>query len=212
VNNSFTLSNRLLKARLPVFWLKAPTTVAGVTLAPGALWIPASARAKAIVTQSVGPLGVDAYDASRIGPAPGAPVKNILVTAGIDGKDKPISSSKFYVPGPIVTVKFDVADPLAYGVPETVNMFYNNNPVFSLTTSTNVHQVASYYNDDPLVSEWAWGQKLFNGNAGIVDATVGRGRVYLLGGEVTQRGQPYATFKFLFNGIFAGPSEAHRGS
>nr|WP_295663829.1 M14 metallopeptidase family protein [Polymorphobacter sp.] len=332
-NNSFTLSNRLLKARLPVFWLKAPTTVAGATLAPGALWIPGSARAKAIVTQSIGPLGIDAYavdakpagetitvkaariglvdvyggsmasgwtrwlfdqfefpytrvypqeldkgglnrkydvlilqsdvlgreegggrdqpkpgdipaeyhaslgritadrtypaiasfasaggtviavgDASRIGPALGVPVKNILVTAGTDGKDKPISSSKFYVPGSIVTVKVDVADPLAYGVPETVNMFYNNNPVFSLTAGTTVHQVASYYNDDPLVSGWAWGQKLLNGNASIVDATVGRGRVYLLGGEVTQRGQPYATFKFLFNGIFAGPGEAHRGS
>ncbi|QYE36576.1 peptidase [Polymorphobacter sp. PAMC 29334] len=333
-NNSFTLSNRLLKARLPVFWLKSPTIVAGATLAPGALWIPASARAKAIVAQSVGPLGIDAYavaakpagdtiavkpariglvdiyggsmasgwtrwlfdqfefpytrvypqeldkgrldrkydvlilqsdilgreegggreqpkaedipveyramlgrisaertypaiasfakaggtviavgDASRIGPALGVPVKNILVTAGGDGKDKPISSSKFYVPGSIVTVKVDVADPLAYGVPETVNMFYNNNPVFSLTSgATTARQVAGYYNDDPLVSGWAWGQKLLNGNASIVDATLGRGRVYLIGGEVTQRGQPYATFKFLFNGIFAGRAEAHRGS
>lgn len=331
-NNSFTLSNRLLKARLPVYWLKVPTIVAGATLAPGALWIPASAKAKSIITQSVGPLGIDAYavaakpagdtiavrpariglvdvyggstasgwtrwlfdqfefpytrvypqeldkgglnrkydvlilqsdvlgreegggrdqpkredipaeyraslgritadrtypaitsfanaggtviavgDASRIGPTLGVPVKNILVTAGTDGKDKPISSSKFYVPGSIVTVKVDVADPLAYGVPETVNMFYNNNPVFSLKGTT-TRQVAGYYNDDPLVSGWAWGQKLLNGNASIVDATLGRGRVYLLGGEVTQRGQPYATFKFLFNGIFAGPGEAHRGS
>ncbi len=47
------------------------------------------------------------------------------------------------------------------------------------------------------VSSWAWGQKVLNGTTGMVDGTLGKGHVFLLGPEVTQRGQPYATFKFL---------------
>jgi hypothetical protein len=331
-DNSFMLTNRLLKAKVPVYWLKGTTDVGGQTLAPGAVWIPASAKAKAIVAESVGPLGIDAYAvgakpagetmvvkpvriglvdtyggsmasgwtrwifdqfefpytkvfpqeldrgdlnkkydvlifqsdvlgregggrpqpaaedipaefrpmlgkitpektypavaafakaggtviavgvASKMGPALGVPVSNVLAPAGADGKAKPVSSTKFYVPGSILTAKVDVSNPLAYGVPETVNIFYNNDPVFSgAGEGAAARKVSWFYNDDPLVSGWAWGQKLLNGNAGIVDASVGQGRVLLLGPEVTQRGQPYATFKFLFNGLFLGRGEGGHG-
>jgi len=325
-NNSFTLSNRLLKAKAPVFWLKQATTADGKPLAPGALWIPASAKAARIVADSVGPLGLDAYaldarpsgdtmavksariglvdvyggsmasgwtrwifeqfeypytrvypqeldrgglnrkydvlifqsdvlgreggrdrgqpeaaslpvanrsmlgritrektfpqvasfakaggtviaigNAAAMGPALGVPVTNVLTTKNAEGKEQAIPSSKFYVPGSIVTAKVDPADPLAFGVPETVNLFYYNSPVFSGTGDTAAaRKVSWFYNDDPLVSGWAWGQKLLNGNAGIVDASLGRGKVLLLGPEVTQRGQPYPTFKLLFNGIHYG--------
>ncbi|MBU3078230.1 peptidase [Sphingomonas sp. XMGL2] len=324
-DNSFILTNRLLKAKLPVYWLKTPVTTGGQTLAPGALWIPASARAKAIVAESVGPLGIDAHavgakpagelmavkpariglvdiyggsmasgwtrwifenfefpytlvfpqeldrggldkkydvlifqsdligrarrqpraedlpeqyrarlgnitkqttypqiaafakaggtviavgNATEMGADLGVPVTNILNPTGPDGKPAPVSSTKFYVPGSILTTRVNPADPLAYGMPETVNVFYNNNPVFAGAGDSNpaARTVGAFYNDDPLVSGWAWGQKMLNGHAAIVDATLGRGHVFLLGPEVTQRGQPYATFKFLFNGIFYGPS------
>jgi len=33
---------------------------------------------------------------------------------------------------------------------------------------------------------------------------VGKGKLYLFGPEVTFRAQPHGTFKFLFNGIYAG--------
>jgi hypothetical protein len=52
---------------------------------------------------------------------------------------------------------------------------------------------------------------MLNGTAGIVDASVGKGHVFLLAPEVTQRGQPYATFKFLFNGVLYGPSTGRNG-
>lgn len=61
INNSYTLTNRLLRAGLPVFWLKDGLETDGAMLAPGAVWIPASARAKEIVEATVGPLGLDAY-------------------------------------------------------------------------------------------------------------------------------------------------------
>ncbi|MBT0668031.1 peptidase [Novosphingobium profundi] len=328
VNTSFTLTNRLLKAGLPVFWLKEGASVAGRTLAPGALWIPASAKAAAIVAAGVGPLGLDAYaqearpsgtaiaikpvkiglvdvyggsmasgwtrwifeqyefpyelvypqaldkgglaakydalvfqsdvlgreggpsrpqpeaatipaayrpmlgtitpektfpqvaafaraggtviavgNATRMGEALGVPVTNLLAPKGPDGKVQKVSANSFYVPGSILSAKVDSTDPLAFGVAPRVNLFYNNNPVFR-PDDASVHAVSWFDRDDPLVSGWAWGQKRLNGGAGIVESGLGKGHVYLMAPEVTQRGQPFATFKFLFNGVLLAGSDA----
>ncbi len=59
-NNSFILTNRLLKAGAPVFWTKGDTRVAGVEFEPGAIWVPASPEAAAIMSAGVVELGVDA--------------------------------------------------------------------------------------------------------------------------------------------------------
>ena len=40
----------------------------------------------------------------------------------------------------------------------------------------------------------------------VVDATVGKGKLFLFGPEITFRGQPHGTFDFLFNGIYYGPA------
>ena len=40
---------------------------------------------------------------------------------------------------------------------------------------------------------------------GVVDASYGKGKVFLLGPEVAMRGQSYGTFKFVFNGLEYGP-------
>jgi hypothetical protein len=67
VNNSFTLTNRLLKAGVPVYWTKTPATAAGVTLGGGATWVPATGPARAVIEKGVKELGVDAY---AVGKAP----------------------------------------------------------------------------------------------------------------------------------------------
>ena len=38
----------------------------------------------------------------------------------------------------------------------------------------------------------------------MVEASVGKGKVFLFGPEVMFRGQPHGTFKFVFNGIYLG--------
>ena len=53
----------------------------------------------------------------------------------------------------------------------------------------------------PLRSGWAYGQGYLDGGVQVVDATVGAGKLYLFGPEITFRAQPHGTFKFLFNGI-----------
>ena len=46
----------------------------------------------------------------------------------------------------------------------------------------------------------------------VIDATVGKGKLFLFGPEITFRAQPHGTFKFLFNGIYlAARNSAGRG-
>ena len=54
----------------------------------------------------------------------------------------------------------------------------------------------------PLRSGWAWGQNYLEGGTAAIEASVGRGKLYLFGPEITFRAQPHGTFKFLFNGIY----------
>ena len=42
----------------------------------------------------------------------------------------------------------------------------------------------------------------------MVDADLGAGKVFLFGPEVTMRGQPHLSFKFLFNALYYGPAVA----
>ncbi|HWT42127.1 MAG TPA: M14 metallopeptidase family protein, partial [Sphingopyxis sp.] len=58
-NNSFILSNRLLKAGVPVSWLAVPVAVADGPAEPGALWVSASPAATRIVEAAVTELGLD---------------------------------------------------------------------------------------------------------------------------------------------------------
>lgn len=41
-------------------------------------------------------------------------------------------------------------------------------------------------------------------------ADVGKGKLFLFGPEITVRGQPHGTFKFLFNGIYYGTAQRSR--
>ncbi len=336
-NSSFTLTNRLQKAKVPVFWLKEPVTVDGQTFGPGSVWVPASGQAKAIVAKSVADLGINAYamggapkgdkialKAPRIGivdtygglitsgwmqwvveqfefpyslvyapeldagnlnakydvllfvdgaipggdgrygggggggggrglPKPdevpekyrkmlgrfsnettlpqikafvekgGTAVtvggstrlgeylkltENGLAAPGKDGKPAPIPPTKFYIPGSILSAKVDNKDPLGYGFGDKVDVFFDSSPVFKITAPGQAKSVSWFEGADPLLSGWAWGQKALDGTSGIVDASYGAGKVFLLGPEVAMRGQAYGTFKFVFNAIEYGPAAA----
>ena len=60
-NASFTLTNRLLKAGAKVYWLKDGAKAGKAAFGPGAIWVPASPAAKAVIDQGVKDLGIDAY-------------------------------------------------------------------------------------------------------------------------------------------------------
>ena len=97
----------------------------------------------------------------------------------------------------------DTSLPIAYGLPEKLDVFYDNSPAFRLLPDAALKgtRPIAWFSSDPLRSGWGWGQQYLNGTVGAVEANVGKGKVYLFGPEITFRGQPHGTFKFLFNAI-----------
>ena len=60
---------------------------------------------------------------------------------------------------------------------------------------------------DVLDSGWARGQQYLDGGAAVAEASVGEGKVVLLGPEVNFRDQPHGTYKLLFNGLYCGSAK-----
>ena len=65
-NDAFVLTNRLFKAEEPVYWLKQPVSADGKQFAVGALWIPATPGAKAIVETAAQQLGISAVGVTQV--------------------------------------------------------------------------------------------------------------------------------------------------
>ncbi|RDE06989.1 M14 family metallopeptidase [Sphingomonas aracearum] len=328
-NNSFILTNRLLKAGVPVSWIGQATSAGGETLQPGALWIPASAKAQSILERSAAELGITAHAAAappagerialkpvRIGlvdrwgglisegwtrwllerfefdfqrvypkrldagnlardfdvlvftddalppkgawgsdrpsrqpeaadtPAAlrpmlgevsdtvsvpavaqfvsgggavvalgssgrfaqllGAPLAPALSRA-VDGEAKPLEPRSFYIPGSILRARVDNSQPLGFGLPGNVDMFFNQSQTFMPAAGQGrVRPVSWFDGRDLLRSGWAIGQERLAGTTAVADVDVGKGKLFLLGPEVAQRAQSYGTFKFLFNALLYG--------
>ncbi|SEF73719.1 Zinc carboxypeptidase [Bryocella elongata] len=331
-NDSYTLTNRLLKAGQPVYWLKDTAAVEGKTLPAGALWLPYSAETAKTLETATKTLGISAYAVAkapagaaiqvhpvRIGlvdtyggsmpsgwirwlfdqfefpytvvysqeldagnlnakydvllfadgiirnpsarggmgffgraPKPEdipaefrpwlgsiTPAKTFpqlqafadnggtLLTIGsstalasflklpvvnapmemVKGELKAVPPDRFYIPGSLLKAHVDTKDPIAYGVAPNVIVDFDNSPSFTLDPNaalTGVHAIAWYDDANLLASGWAWGQGYIDHTTAIAEAPLGKGKIVLYGPEVTFRGQPHATFKFLFNGVLSG--------
>ncbi len=140
----------------------------------------------------------------------GVPVADYLTEMGPDGKERPLPHEKFYIPGSLMRVTIDNTDPLAYGMPSTADVDFDSSPVFRMVPEEKAKAttVAWFAAPQTLDSGWAWGQAYLDGGTAIAEATIGRGKVFVIGPEVTFRGQPHGTFKLLFNGIFYGSAES----
>ncbi|MEK6283263.1 MAG: M14 metallopeptidase family protein [Acidobacteriota bacterium] len=141
----------------------------------------------------------------------GLPIASALTEKLPDGTERALAREKLYIPGSILQVRVDNTNPVAYGINERLDVFFDNSPVFRLRPEAalrGVKPVAWFDTDKPLRSGWAWGQKYLQDGVAIVDAPVGKGRLLLFGPEITFRAQPHGTFKFLFNGIYYGGAES----
>ena len=117
------------------------------------------------------------------------------------GSARPLPPETFYIPGAILRAHADTTHPLAYGMPETFDLFYGNNPLFRLDERTDTRKVAWLGQDTVVRSGWAWGLNLAKGATAVAEARVGKGRLVLCGPQIAFRAHPHATFKLLFNGI-----------
>ena len=148
---------------------------------------------------------------TSMGTHAGLPIASALVEKLADGSERPLPREKLYIPGSILQVRVDNTNPLAYGMGDRVDVFFDNSPVFRLRPEAalkGVTPVAWFESDAPLRSGWAWGQKYLRDGVAVVDSSVGRGKLFMFGPEITFRAQPHGTFKFLFNGIYYGGAES----
>ena len=145
-------------------------------------------------------------EATNLGYHVGLPIANALVEKTSEG-DKPLPNEKYFMPGSLLRVQVDSSNPLAFGLPEDLDVMFNRSPVFRLqpdAATKGVRPVAWYPNAEPLRSGWAWGQHYLDGGVAVIEAEVGKGKLFLFGPEIANRAQTHGTFKFLFNGIYYG--------
>jgi hypothetical protein len=139
------------------------------------------------------------------------PVGDYLVERQPGQPDRALGSDKYYVPGSILRVAVDPGAPSAAGAGEHIDVYFNNSPVFRLqpnAAARGIRPVMWFDTDSPLRSGWAWGQNYLEGGTTALEATVGQGKAFLFGPEITFRAQPHGTFKFLFNAIHSGAGSA----
>jgi hypothetical protein len=141
----------------------------------------------------------------------GIPVSSYMTEMGADHKEHALPQDKFYVPGSLLKMSVDNTNPLAYGMPDKVDVFFDSSPVFKMGPDAAMKRTSTvgwFAGPEVLDSGWAWGQQYLDGGTAIATASVGEGTVVLLGPEVAFRAQPHGTFKFLFNGLYVGSAQS----
>jgi hypothetical protein len=140
----------------------------------------------------------------------GLPVSDHLVELQANGEARRLPQTKYYIPGSILRVAVDNTNPLAFGLHSQVDVMFDNSPLLHLAPNAvmaGAKPVAWFDSKTPLRSGWAWGQHFLEGGVAVAEASLGKGKVFLFGPEITFRAQPHGTFKFLFNTIYYGTAQ-----
>lgn len=140
----------------------------------------------------------------------GLPVRNSL---------EGVAEEDFFIPGSLLRLNTDNSTPYSYGIqPEHAGFFVRQSVAFSVLqpaeaedrkgAGPQIEVISSYAEDDILMSGWALGEdEHLSGKPAALRVGLGEGEVILIGFRPQLRAQPRATFKFLFNAIFASSSE-----
>jgi Zinc carboxypeptidase len=116
-----------------------------------------------------------------------------------------IDRKAFYIPGSILQVAVDPKSPIAFGSTPTVPIFYENGPVFHV--SSGAQSIASFEADSPLISGWILGGNFLKGTSVIAQENVGKGHLILFGFRPQYRAISEVTYKFLINALLYSASQ-----
>jgi hypothetical protein len=120
--------------------------------------------------------------------------------------DPKFLAASLYSPGSVVRINVDPATRVGYGykIQETSWLVDTNTPFYTVISDT-VQTVATYPATGPLLlNGYVSNDSVIRGKAAIVDATLGKGHVVLLGPNVVYRGQMTADYMFLWNAVVEG--------
>ncbi|NUQ11159.1 MAG: peptidase [Gemmatimonadaceae bacterium] len=127
------------------------------------------------------------------------PVEDHLAENG-----QPLPQSKFYTPGSVLAARFDTSHPIAFGVDDVTNVFFDDSPVFRSgagAEGAGIRRIGWFDTKTPLRSGWSWGESYLENGVIALEAPVGKGRALLFGPEILKRAQPHGTFKLFFNSL-----------
>jgi hypothetical protein len=122
------------------------------------------------------------------------PVRNVL---------EGLKTSEFYCPGSVLRIEVDTSHRLARGLAPLMDAYFVDSAAFEVTDSARARVVARYAGrkEDVLRSGYLLGAERIAGRAALVEATLGKGRVVLIGFRPQHRGQTWGTFPFIFNAV-----------
>ena len=123
------------------------------------------------------------------------PVKD--VTAGLDRQS-------FFAGTSLLNVVIDAGQQVMAGMPERAAVFFSSSPVFEPLEGFNGTVLARYPESGVLASGFLLGESVVAGKIAALDVPYGNGRVILLGFRPQWRGQPFGTFRVIFNALLTG--------
>ena len=123
-----------------------------------------------------------------------------------NGKERALPGEKFYIPGSIMEMSVDNDDPAAWGMNKKVDVYFDNSPVFKVApeaiAKNEITPLGWYATATTLRSGWAYGQSYLQDGIAAYKAKVGKGNLYVMGPEITFRGQTHSAYKLLFNQLY----------
>ncbi len=115
-----------------------------------------------------------------------------------------VNREQFFCPTSILRIKVDNMTPIGYGMPKEASAMFSG----SLAIRTRVPSgewdrkvVASFPEQDVLMSGWLLGEDVIARNAAVVDITHKKGHIILIGIRSQHRAQSHGTYKFLLNAL-----------
>ncbi|MFQ6069793.1 MAG: M14 metallopeptidase family protein [Candidatus Aminicenantales bacterium] len=121
-----------------------------------------------------------------------------------------VDRKKFFCPTSILRVNVDNKTPVGYGFPREIPVMFSR----SLAIDTWIPSgewdrkvVASYPEEDILLSGWILGEETISRKAAVVDTTYKKGHIILIGIRCQFRGQSHGSYKFLLNSLLYPLSE-----
>jgi len=115
-----------------------------------------------------------------------------------------VDRTKFFCPTSILKILVDNETPIGYGMPKEAGAMFVNS--LALDTSMPGFEwdrkvVASYPEDNILLSGWLLGEDIIARKAAVVDTKYKDGHIILIGIRCQNRAQSHGTYKFLLNAL-----------
>lgn len=117
----------------------------------------------------------------------------------------------FYAPGTLVRAEVDAREPLAWGMPSELAVYFARGRSFApMAWPRRTAAPVRYADHDVRVSGFLMGEEHLEGQPAVVDVPLGEGHVVLFGFGPQRRAQTEGTFKLVFNALMRAGSDSRR--